>query len=61
MSPLLSICIPTYNRASLLELTLENILALYRTAGSLCDKIDASILSIDDGKKGDEINLAKLF
>ncbi|NTV73513.1 MAG: glycosyltransferase, partial [Holophaga sp.] len=27
MRPLLSICIPTYNRASLLELTLENVLA----------------------------------
>ena len=41
---------------------LENILAMYRTAGSLTEKIDESILSLgtdDDGTN--KINLAKLF
>ena len=41
---------------------LENILAMYRTAGSLCEKIDESILSIcDDQCSTDEINMSKLF
>ncbi len=40
---------------------LENIIALYQTAGSLTDKIDVSILSIEDGKNTGEINMSKLF
>jgi uroporphyrinogen decarboxylase len=42
---------------------MENILALYRTAGSLCEKIDRSILDIggDTAKKVDEIDMSKLF
>ncbi len=40
---------------------LENILAMYRTAGSLKKDIDESILSIGGEKVGDTINLAKLF
>ena len=41
---------------------LENILALYRTAGSLAEKIDESILSIAaDGSDPDKISLSKLF
>ena len=41
---------------------LENILAMYRTAGSLCETIDESILSIRAGEADvDKINLAKLF
>jgi uroporphyrinogen decarboxylase len=41
---------------------LENILALYRAAGSLTEKIDESILGIkDDENKVDKVNLAKLF
>ncbi len=40
---------------------LENILALYRTAGSLREDIDQSILSIENGAEAGEINLAKLF
>ncbi|MBN2577754.1 MAG: hypothetical protein JXB10_02095 [Pirellulales bacterium] len=40
---------------------LENILAMYRAAGSMCEQIDASILDIQDGNAGDKINLAKLF
>ena len=42
---------------------LENILAMYRTAGSLAEKIDDSILSLGSESKDDEpkINLAKLF
>ena len=38
-----------------------NIIALYRAAGSLTETIDESILSIDDGKKTQEINMSKLF
>jgi uroporphyrinogen decarboxylase len=41
---------------------IENVLAMYRTAGSLTEKIDETILSLgtdDDGT--DRINLAKLF
>lgn len=41
---------------------LENILALYRTAGSLCENIDDSILSIkDDEDQVDKINMSKLY
>jgi uroporphyrinogen decarboxylase len=41
---------------------LENILALYRKAGSLCEKIDQSILDIEEKSGGvDEINMSKLF
>lgn len=41
---------------------LENILAMYRTAGSLCEEIDQSILDIKgDGSEVDEINMSKLF
>lgn len=41
---------------------MENILAMYRTAGSLCEKIDQSILDIKgDGSEVDEINMSKLF
>ena len=41
---------------------LENILALYRTAGSLCERIDESILKIQQ-RKGveDRVSLSKLF
>jgi uroporphyrinogen decarboxylase len=41
---------------------LENILTMYRTAGSLCETIDESILSLRaDGDETGKINLAKLF
>ncbi|GAH51301.1 unnamed protein product [marine sediment metagenome] len=41
---------------------LENILALYSKAGSLCEKIDQSILDIEERGGGvDEINMSKLF
>ena len=40
---------------------LENILALYKAAGSLSETIDPSILSIEEGKKAQEINMSKLF
>ena len=41
---------------------IENILAMYREAGSLTELIDESILSIEgDGEKVDAVNLAKLF
>ncbi len=41
---------------------LENILALYRSAGSLCEDIDDSILSIkDDQDQVDKINMSKLY
>ncbi len=41
---------------------LENILAMYRTAGSLAEEIDESILSIaDDEETVDKIDMAKLF
>ena len=40
---------------------IENIIALYRAAGSLTETIDQSILSADDGKKAQEINMSKLF
>jgi uroporphyrinogen decarboxylase len=41
---------------------LENTLAMYRTAGSLCEEIDYSILSIEaDEGAVDEIDISKLF
>lgn len=40
---------------------IENIIALYKTAGSLIEKIDQSILSIEEGKNEGEINMSKLF
>ena len=40
---------------------LENIIALYKTAGSLVEDIDDSILKIQDGKDVGEINMSKLF
>jgi uroporphyrinogen decarboxylase len=40
---------------------IENIIALYRTAGSLIEEIDGSILAIQDGKDAGEINMSKLF
>jgi uroporphyrinogen decarboxylase len=40
---------------------IENIIALYKTAGSLTEEIDESILAIKDGKNVGEINMSKLF
>lgn len=40
---------------------LENILAMYRAAGSLCEQVDPSILNLQEGNTGNEINLLKLF
>jgi hypothetical protein len=40
---------------------LENILTMYRTAGSLCEKIDSSILDLQDGPSEEKINMSKLF
>ncbi len=40
---------------------LENILALYRAAGSLTEDIDYSIRDIQDENAGDKINMSKLF
>ena len=40
---------------------LENILAMYRTAGSLAEQVDDAILSIGDEETSGKINLAKLF
>lgn len=40
---------------------LENILALYKTAGSLVEKIDESILCIEEGRDAEDINMSKLF
>ncbi len=41
---------------------LENALAMYRAAGSLCEKIDDSILSIrGDEDSADKIDLSKLY
>jgi uroporphyrinogen decarboxylase len=39
----------------------ENIIALYKTAGSLMEEIDESILAIQEGKDAGEINMSKLF
>jgi uroporphyrinogen decarboxylase len=40
---------------------LENILTMYRTAGSLADQVDDAILSIGGEDTSGKINLAKLF
>ncbi|MFA5817133.1 MAG: uroporphyrinogen decarboxylase family protein [Bacteroidales bacterium] len=40
---------------------MENILALYRSAGSLIENIQNSIRDIQDGDTGDKINMSKLF
>ena len=40
---------------------IENIIALYRTAGSLLEEIDESILSVKNDKTEGEINMSKLF
>jgi uroporphyrinogen decarboxylase len=40
---------------------LENILAMYRTAGSLREDIDESILSVEGSDAVDKINMSKLF
>lgn len=39
----------------------ENIIALYKAAGSLAEEIDESILSIKTDKREMEINMSKLF
>ena len=40
---------------------LSNILALYRTAGSMMEKADESILAIAGGAPPEKVNLSKLF
>jgi uroporphyrinogen decarboxylase len=40
---------------------LENIIAFYKTAGSLMEDIDESVLSLKEGKQAGEINMSKLF
>ncbi len=40
---------------------IENIIALYQTAGSLTEEIDESIRSIEKGEHAEEINMSKLF
>ncbi len=40
---------------------IENIIALYKAAGSLVEEVDDSILSIREGKDSGEINMSKLF
>lgn len=40
---------------------LQNVLALYRAAGSLIEKPDESIMNIREGKQSTEINMSKLF
>jgi uroporphyrinogen decarboxylase len=41
---------------------IENILALYRAAGSLVEVIDSSILDIEsEGGESDKVNMSKLF
>jgi len=40
---------------------LENTLAMYRRAGSLCEQIDDSILSIQAADQPGQINVSKLF
>ena len=38
---------------------LENILAMYRTAGSLTEEVDDSILAISEGRDATTINMSK--
>lgn len=40
---------------------LANIIAMYKTAGSLVEKIDESILALGDKNASGEINMSKLF
>jgi uroporphyrinogen decarboxylase len=40
---------------------LENILALYRTAGSLAEQVDQSVLDVADDSEPSKINMSKLF
>jgi len=40
---------------------IENIIALYKTAGSLIEDIDDSILEVKDDKETGKINMSKLF
>jgi len=41
---------------------LENILAMYRAAGSLCETIDESILAVEGDRAADgKVNMSKLF
>ncbi|MFQ8804018.1 MAG: hypothetical protein ACLR8Y_01385 [Alistipes indistinctus] len=40
---------------------LENILAMYRTAGSLTEEVDDSIPAISEGRDATTINMSKLF
>ena len=40
---------------------IENIIALYKTAGSLVEDIDESILSAKEGRDASDINMSKLF
>jgi uroporphyrinogen decarboxylase len=41
---------------------IENVVAMYRAAGSLCEKIDASILSVgSDADVPGKVNLSKLY
>jgi uroporphyrinogen decarboxylase len=40
---------------------IENILALYKTAGSLMEEIDESVLAIQDKTDSGKINMSKLF
>jgi len=40
---------------------LENIIALYKTAGSLMEEIDESVLAIQDKADSGKINMSKLF
>jgi len=40
---------------------LKNIIALYKTAGSLAEKIDATILGATDGSDPEKVNMSKLF
>jgi uroporphyrinogen decarboxylase len=40
---------------------IENIIALYKSAGSLMEKIDGSILEIEGGRDAGEMNMSKLF
>jgi hypothetical protein len=40
---------------------MENIVALYRTAGSLADRIDDDILGASSGSEPEKVNMSKLF
>ena len=40
---------------------MNNIIALYKTAGSLAENVDASILGATDGADPEKVNMSKLF